>query len=479
MRDLFPEFYERDDEAWQELWNAATFVLDANVLLRLSVLPPKSQDELFTVLEGLRDRLWVPYQVALEYQRNRRGKLTNTIAEFKGHCTAMAKGLEDATNALKWLELDKWALHDESAALEGQMAALKESIATLTGQLEARFDSFGNDAIIRQRLDRLVEGRIGSPPATADDMKVLTQDGDARFSAEIAPGYHDAEKQKSSEPTFRHRGLTYEKKFGDLILWRQLLAYVQKFAHSHVIFVTEDRKPDWWEKDGRDIVGPHPDLVHEMKTVGGVQDFHMYTLTQFLTRAKEQLNATVSDETLSDVEASADIILPGPKVTGSGHTTQRADISSALGALSSTGLALNVPPAKAWENALLPFLRANFSNCHPANSLLYSFTADGVPDFVASDGTGDVFFAVIDLNLFEQEEWRQRIAAKAGAMLAGRFDKNIRITILMLIHERTLASAASQAFRDVLGTLLPDGRIYLSALILVMQETAIQDIFVV
>ena len=70
MKSKFPEYYEKPD--FKELWKSASFTFDANVLLDLYSLSPKSSDEMLTVLEGLgdRDQIWIPYQFAYEYHKN-------------------------------------------------------------------------------------------------------------------------------------------------------------------------------------------------------------------------------------------------------------------------------------------------------------------------------------------------------------------------------------------------------------------------
>jgi len=55
-------------ENFQELWDKATFVLDANVLLNLYRFPKGAAHDLLDVLERLSDRLWLPHQATVEYQ---------------------------------------------------------------------------------------------------------------------------------------------------------------------------------------------------------------------------------------------------------------------------------------------------------------------------------------------------------------------------------------------------------------------------
>lgn len=71
MKSSFPGYYRPTKNELTEMWETCLFVLDANVLLNLYRYSPKTREELLDILKGISDRLWVPHQAALEYQRNR------------------------------------------------------------------------------------------------------------------------------------------------------------------------------------------------------------------------------------------------------------------------------------------------------------------------------------------------------------------------------------------------------------------------
>jgi PIN domain-containing protein len=105
MRDLFPGYYAPKD--FQELWDRATFVLDANVLLNLYRFPKPAADELLSVLDKIGDRLWVPYQAALEYQVNRLDVINEQRERFEKVRTTLDKSLNELTSAFEKLQLKK------------------------------------------------------------------------------------------------------------------------------------------------------------------------------------------------------------------------------------------------------------------------------------------------------------------------------------------------------------------------------------
>lgn len=96
-------------------------------------------------------------------------------------------------------------------------------------------------------------------------------------------------------------GLLYERKFGDYLLWSQLLDFSSKEGVASVIFVTSDIKPDWWEILDGNRLGPLPELSSEIARAG-VKNFAMYTLAEFLDGASEYLGFALEAAVRRDVE---------------------------------------------------------------------------------------------------------------------------------------------------------------------------------
>lgn len=71
MKGLFPQFAPRDSIDYKTIWDRATFVFDANVLLNLYRYQPDTRQAILDTLKKLKSRIWIPYQAAIEFQRNR------------------------------------------------------------------------------------------------------------------------------------------------------------------------------------------------------------------------------------------------------------------------------------------------------------------------------------------------------------------------------------------------------------------------
>ncbi len=85
-------------------------------------------------------------------------------------------------------------------------------------------------------------------------------DGKIRYENKIPPGFKDAEKASKGEDSYYYfDGLRFERQYGDLILWKQLLLKASDENVDNIIFITDDSKEDWWYKinsNGNKTIGP-------------------------------------------------------------------------------------------------------------------------------------------------------------------------------------------------------------------------------
>jgi hypothetical protein len=121
----------------------------------------------------------------------------------------------------------------------------------------------------------------------------------------IPPGFAD-EKSKSQTALYTYDDIKYKAKHGDLILWLQIIEYMESKKDACVIFVTDDQKEDWWWIVDNKTLGPRPELVSEMRQAAGTKLFYMYKSNQFLKYAKEYLGAKVSEESIGQVKEVAE-----------------------------------------------------------------------------------------------------------------------------------------------------------------------------
>src|SRR6266446_4205526 len=91
MRNLFPGFYKRSEEELSKIWQEGIFVFDTNMLLNIYRYTQKTRARYLEILDVLKQRnqLWIPYQVAYEYQDRRITVIQGQLDAYKEIATIL------------------------------------------------------------------------------------------------------------------------------------------------------------------------------------------------------------------------------------------------------------------------------------------------------------------------------------------------------------------------------------------------------
>ena len=286
MKKQFAEYYELPEERIKEIWDNSLIVFDTNVLLNLYRYNEDARTEFINVIKFYKERLWIPYQVGLEFHRRREDILRKNAAAYT---TLGGKLTEQLVKAVSALE-GEYSRHpyinmkDIRSKVEKCAASIKKS---LDKQAEKHPDYSKEDKILDAITD-LFDGRVGEDFAEKD-LDALYKEGEKRYANDVPPGYCD-EKTKKDKPK-RHL-------YGDLIVWKQTIHHCKELSKS-VIFITDDHKPDWWDKvDGKHT--PRKELIKEFADSTG-QSIIIYDSRKFLEYAKNN-KVKVSQKTINEVE---------------------------------------------------------------------------------------------------------------------------------------------------------------------------------
>ena len=147
-----------------------------------------------------------------------------------------------------------------------------EFIGELESEVKRQKSKLKSDRmVLASRIAKAYEGRLGEKYSD-EKLSALEEQGKERYQKKIPPGYKDQGKNQN--------------RYGDYILWVQIIewsrARVEASEHAAVVFVTGDKKEDWWDKTDGLNFGPHPLLVQEFIDKVGHGDFHMYSLSAYL-----------------------------------------------------------------------------------------------------------------------------------------------------------------------------------------------------
>ena len=286
MKNRFAEYYELPEERIKEIWENSLIVFDTNVLLNLYRYNEDARTEFINVIKFYKERLWIPYQVGLEFHRRREEIMRKNAAAYTTLGDKLKEQLVKAVSALE----GEYSRHpyinmkDIRSKVERCAAAIKKS---LDKQKENHPDYSNEDKILNAITD-LFEGCVGEDFAEKD-LDALYKEGEKRYANDIPPGYCD-EKTKKDKPK-RHL-------YGDLIVWKQTINHCKKLSKS-AIFITDDHKTDWWDKvEGKHT--PRKELIKEFADSTG-QSIIIYDSSRFLEYAKRN-KVKVSQKTINEVE---------------------------------------------------------------------------------------------------------------------------------------------------------------------------------
>ncbi|MNC04030.1 hypothetical protein D3C75_514590 [compost metagenome] len=193
LRELFNGYYTPTEKEFAELWKTCTFVFDTNTLLNLFRYPKDSRDLLLNLMKRVKDRIWLPYQVAMEYHKHLIELIHNQENEYEAiHCT-IEKSLKELNNKL--MELRHSNIRVDKI-IEMTSNIIKESKKELESQKEYQPDL----AALKEELDILVGNRIGRE-YNQDELNKIYEDGQIRYSNKIPPGFKDISEKKTRKPS--------------------------------------------------------------------------------------------------------------------------------------------------------------------------------------------------------------------------------------------------------------------------------------
>jgi len=313
MKKAFPGFYSPSEEELKKAWmdENTLFVFDSNTLLNLYGYAKQTREDFFSILEVIKERIWIPYHVGLEYQRRRLNVVKNEKAVFRN-----IDGLLEQIEKILDNEFPKLGLGQRFPKLHENTNKLHEDIKKSLSNYKKSVTHWddkqpcviGHDDI-RDKLNSFFDNKIGPPPCNQEEIDQIAKEGVLRYENETPPGYKDKVKDKDLESsTYEYAGISYERKYGDLIIWKQLLKKVSDENEiKAVIFVTDDAKEDWWyilESRGEKTIGPRAELREEIANEAGVKIFNIYNTSGFLEAGEQLLEVKVNDESITDADRS-------------------------------------------------------------------------------------------------------------------------------------------------------------------------------
>lgn len=308
MREQYSSFLPLTEDQISEITEDSTLVLDTNVLLNFYRYQETTRTELFKILNQLKKRLWIPYHVGLEFHRNRVNVISDQIEKKPKIRSIVENGIKAIENSLNASKSNK---NHDFIDIDELIKEIKNSANKILESNEKNEETavpnnlFGQDDIY-EKIHKIIGKNIGTSPANQQAIDSIEKEGQSRYEKEIPPGYKDTFKENTS-PYFTYGGITYQQKYSDLIVWKQIIDHAKNKKIKNLIIITDDMKEDWWWQQkslGTKRLGPRPELKEEIIRISEVKLFHMYSTEQFLKHFGELVdNSSTIESAIADVRS--------------------------------------------------------------------------------------------------------------------------------------------------------------------------------
>lgn len=285
MREAFREHHKLTDDEQKRLWESCLFVLDTNVLLNIYRYADVTRDDLFRVLRYLGPRVWVPFQAAREFYKDRLAVIRKQRSKYKELSEVVSSQLSRVGQG----DFKKSGFLKIDELQEILRPAVERAVGLIEQEERAHPDLLSHDPYLETLVD-LIGDSIGNEPSSEQDAREATEAQD-RIDRKQPPGYEDAKKP-------------VPERYGDVFIWFEILRLAES-QHRPIMFVTDENSEDWWQVVEGKKLGPRPELRAEMRRQASV-DFGICSPARLLEVIGEQLPESVDPTSVEDARKIAE-----------------------------------------------------------------------------------------------------------------------------------------------------------------------------
>lgn len=253
FREKFQKHFLTDEDT--------LIVLDTNYLLSILRLSPELAIKYIRAIRDNEKNIYIPYIAALEFNFNKINVKYNNKKNIKQIDTIIQE-IENQINSSK-KKLEKILLNDQQNRISQHA---DKYIETLHTDLESfkKIDRQKKADEVYESLINAISTKVGDKP-TQEKIDLIEAEGEERYEKEISPGYNDAKNKLS---TRQFDGIEYQRKYGDLLIWKDIIDKSKELSKKRVIFVTDDgtseKKTDLFYEINKNKMGPRIEMMDEL-----------------------------------------------------------------------------------------------------------------------------------------------------------------------------------------------------------------------
>lgn len=287
MKKEFNWYFPLSEDEINSIWKNGLLTVDANVLLDLYRYHESTRNTLISSLKEFNGRLWLSNQAAEEFVRNRSKVIVSSEKTFKHAKDEVEKlqgNLESTVAQLKGNRIIPAEVAD--SLIDAINPAIDSALEKITNSKDS-YPTYLKDDPILDDLTEMFKDAVGEG-FSEDELPALKECAEERRKNEVPPGYLDGGKDG-------------DRPYGDFFLWRQILLH-SKNKNTPIIFVTSERKTDWWETISGKTIGPRPELLREACEFSE-QRILIYQTDRFLEYSSKHAGNEVDNSAVEEIRA--------------------------------------------------------------------------------------------------------------------------------------------------------------------------------
>lgn len=251
-------------EEFDNIWGRKPLIIiDTSSILDLyRKAPSKSESALKLLKEIPKEQIFIPSQVYQEYDKNKKTVISEEFKKISNVKQDVDNAITKATNSIEkslyeYKRRDYPSINELEKNIKEQMIGIKqianEYKDSNQDEVKRNKSMLKNDEVEPFITELKDTGCIGERPSLSFLMGIY-EEGEKRFQYKIPPGYKDLNKD--------NKDTTKREKFGDLIVWKELLKKAAN-VEKDIVYLTSDKKE--WKVDRSGTKFPDELLFDEFK----------------------------------------------------------------------------------------------------------------------------------------------------------------------------------------------------------------------
>lgn len=284
MKEQFKGYSSYTDKEYQEIWREAAIVIDTNILLNFYRYSSETRKELYSVLKNVKERLWIPYQVASEYFKNKENVMVDTNKDFDKLISETNGCFTDIINKVNGRQIKRLKCKDK---LLKTLEESKESIEKIIREDKEQSLKDASEENVEKIIFELFNNSVGMP-FNDEKKEELKKEGKRRMESQIPPGFKDSDKEEN----------------GDYYIFYSIIQFAKE-NNKHIIFITDDTKEDWFVKRQGQIKSGEYRLLNEFyKETGKL--LLIYTSDGFVESYQNNIDGSkvINENVINELKAT-------------------------------------------------------------------------------------------------------------------------------------------------------------------------------